>query len=201
MNLSDIIFAVLTIIINGITLYLFILYAYDTWNLSKATFKSTNENSNIVGVAVETVEITSKTLEEHIRNKDIQVAPLIFVFLEHVDKDNPTKIYLTVKNCGKGVATDIKISFDPQLKPSEYFDLNHIKELTEFIPVLPPGEFIRHGFASTIEYLNNPDSPLTYNVNIKYKGGIFLHEREINQQISMDFFTRGTRANRISEIT
>lgn len=193
-------FFIINLAFNLITLVLLIIYAKDTWNLSNTTLDATKETAKVADTAIESVKVVSQSFDEELKYKDFQTAPMIFAFLEHAE-DSSTHIYLTIRNCGKGVARNVKVSFMPELRPSKGFDLNHIKQLTENIPVLPPGKFIKHGFAVTTEYLNDSKSPLKYEVMIKFKGGIYDHEREFRQEISFDFFTRGTRANQISEIS
>lgn len=191
----------INLLINAVTLILFVIYAKDTWNLANTTLATTEETAKTADITIESVKVISETLDEHLQYKDVQIAPMVFAFLEP-DKEHPRHIYLTIRNCGKGVARDVEVSFTPALKPSEHFDLAHIKQLTEFIPILPPNKFIKHGFVYiNEEYLECKENPLIYKVLIKFKGGIYDYQREFKQEISLDFFTRGSLANQISEIT
>ncbi len=192
--------SIIAFLTNAVALVFLIIYTRATSNIAVATELSADETARMANLTTETADITAKTLEELVATRDAQIAPYIFVYLDQMDGEDSTKIFLVVKNAGKGVARDVCISFDPELQPTEGYNLEHIKRLTSFIPTLPPGEEIRHAFAFTIDYYKaEPALPSAYDVRISYYGGVVEDERTSVQRISMAFFT-GWRSNRLTKI-
>jgi uncharacterized protein YpmB len=192
--------SIITFLTNAVALVFLIIYTRATSSIATATELSADETARIADLTTATADITAKTLEELIATRDARIAPHVFVYLDQMEGEDSTKIFLVVKNAGSGVAKDVRISFDPELQPTEGYNLEHIKRLTSYIPTLPPGEEIRHAFAFTIDYYKaEPALPSAYDVHISYYGGIVEDKRTSVQQISMGFFT-GRRSNRLTKI-
>jgi hypothetical protein len=192
--------SIIAFLTNAAALVFLIIYTRATSSIAAATELSAEETARMASLTVATADVTAKTLEELVTTRDAQIAPHIFVYLDQMEGESSTRIFLVVKNAGKGAASDVRISFDPELQPTKGYNLEHIKRLTSYIPTLPPGEEIRHAFASTIEhYKAEPALPSAYDVRISYYGGVVEGERKSVQRISMAFFT-GWRTNRLTRI-
>jgi hypothetical protein len=151
-------------------------------------------------ITEESFSVSERILNEMQEIRNAQTAPYVFAYLDQGKNNNDaTKIFLVIKNAGSGIARNVRVSFDPELQNGGTYSLKHIKQLTNFIPALPPGGEIRHAFALTIKYYNaEPPLPKQYNVRITYSGGLRQAERVVEQVISFDFF-QGLRINKIEQ--
>lgn len=186
-------------IINLATLFFVIKYTNETYNIAKSTQKSTNEVAEMAKITEESFDISEKILNEMKETRDAETAPYVFAYFDHVEEDNETKLFLVIKNAGKGIARDIKINIEPELQNGNTYSLKHIKQIINNMPPLPPSGEIRHAFALTTQYFKTtPPLPQNYKIQISFNGGINKSTRTVEQEISLDFF-RGSRLNRIKE--
>jgi hypothetical protein len=182
-----------------VTLIYVIKYTRRTYSIAASTGEAAREAAETARITNESVEISSKMLEEMRETRDAQIAPYVFAYFDQVKGESSTKIFLVVKNAGGGQARDVRVTFDPELQNDDTYSLKHIKQLTKYIPSLPPGGEIRHAFAFTIKYFNaEPPLPMKYKVRTSFYGGVKKDERIVDQVISLDFFI-GLRTNRVEE--
>jgi hypothetical protein len=182
-----------------VTLIYVIKYTRRTYSIADSTGEAAREALETARITNESVEISSKMLEEMRETRDAQIAPYVFAYFDQVKGESSTKIFLVVKNAGGGQASDVRVTFDPELQNDNTYSLKHIKQLTKYIPSLPPGGEIRHAFAFTIKYFNTePPLPMKYKVRTSFYGGVKKDERIVEQVISLEFFL-GLRTNRVEE--
>lgn len=170
---SDYIMDGLTAFYSFLTLILAII-AFCSFRVTRkqseaALNESRKQSEATLQVAREANAATIKTIEEMREARDQDSAPYVVASFEF---DAPI-IFFVVKNLGKSVATEIKLSIDPPfaiVNPS--MNLNELSFLKDGIEGLVPGNEIRTFFASAITYFSNPDFPLKYKVTIAYRGGI-----------------------------
>jgi hypothetical protein len=183
--------------INLITLIYLHIYTKKTYSIAKSTRRTAGQAAESAKITEESFKVSTKILDEMRETRDAQIAPYVFAYLDQGNDAEATKIYLMIKNAGRGVARNVRVSFDPELQNGGTYSLAHIRQLTNEIPALPPGGEIRHAFAFTIKYFNaEPSLPKQYNVRITYHGGLNKEERTVEQTISLDFF-QGLRINKI----
>jgi hypothetical protein len=181
------------------TLFFVTRYTQRTDSIAQSTYATALEAAEMAKITEESLKISEKMLEEMRETRDAQTAPYVFTYFDQVKGQDATKIFLVVKNTGKGMARDVRVTFDPELQNDQTFSLKHIQQLTKHIPSLPPGGEIRHAFAFTIKYFNaEPPLPTCYKVRATFHGGVKKGERVVEQVISLDSFV-GLRINRVEE--
>lgn len=186
-------------LVSLVTLVCIVKYTLRTGSIAKSTHETALEVVATAKITEESLEISSKILAEMRETRDAQTAPYVFVYFDQMRGEDATKIFLVIKNAGRGQARDVRVTFDPELQNDHTYSLEHIQQLIKYIPSLPPGGEIRHAFASTIKYLNlEPSLPMRYRVRTTYYGGVKNIERIVEQVISLDSF-RGLRINRVEE--
>jgi hypothetical protein len=186
-------------LVSVVTLRYMIAYTRSTFSIAQSAQDTALEAEETAKTTERALDISSKILEEMRETRDAQTAPYVYVYFDQMRGEDAAKIYLVVKNAGKGLARDVRIAFDPELQNDSTFSLEHIQQLTKYIPFLPPEGMIRHPFIFTVDYWNSqPPHPLRYKVCISYYGGIKDGQRIVEQVISFDFF-QGSRLNRLEE--
>lgn len=186
-------------LVSLVTLIYMTKYTRSTYGIAQSTYEAALEAAETAKITEEDVETTLKTLEEMRETRDAQIAPYVFAYFDQMRGEDPTKIFLVVKNAGGGQALDVRVTFDPELQNGGTYSLKHIRQLTNHIPSLPPGGEIRHAFALTIEYFKaQPPLPTKYRTQISFYGGVDKRERLVKQVISLDPFT-GLRINRLEQ--
>jgi hypothetical protein len=162
-------------IVQVLTLICLIVYVIKTWEIASATREAARSSE--------------KTLQEMKQAREQEYAPYILVYCE-VPIPYDTMIYLIVKNIGKSIAVDVKISFTPRLSSSvtytNDFDINNITFLKEGIKSIPPGYVIRTTLGRAVEYFSHSDFPLKYEVEISYVDSI--NKIKINSSQTIDLF-------------
>lgn len=198
-DVIEIIFLAASCLIGLVTFVYVIKYTRRTYSIARSTRETALEAAAMAKVTEESLEISSKVLEEMRETRDAQTAPYVFAYFDQIEGEDPTKIFLVIKNAGTGQARDVQVTFDPELQNGGTYSLKHIRQLTEHIPSLPPGKEIRHAFALTVKYFNaQPQLPMKYRVRITFYGGVKKDERVVEQVISLDSFL-GLRINRVEE--
>lgn len=184
----------------GLVTFVYVIkYTRRTYSIARSTRETAMEAAATARITEESLEISSKVLEEMRETRDAQTAPYVFAYFDQIKAEDSAKIYLMIKNAGAGQARDVRVRFDPELQNGGTYSLKHIRQLTEHIPSLPPGKEIRHAFALTVTYFQaQPQLPMKYRVHITFYGGVKKDERIVEQVISLDFF-RGLRINRVEE--
>ena len=142
------------------TLIALVVYVVKTWEMASATRRS--------------AEIAESTLREMRDARDQEVAPYVIVSFDV--NMNRNIIYLTVRNIGKTIATNVKLSFDPELA-GDFFSRHGKSNLVDkIIPSMPPGHEIRALFDTVPRYLAS-GGPLSYTARISYYGGLNTEEK------------------------
>jgi hypothetical protein len=198
-DIIEIICLVVGLLINLLTVIFIIVYTNKTYSIAKSTRKTVTETAAMAKITAESFDVSEKILIEMKETRDAQISPYVFAYFDHIEKDNVTKLFLVIKNAGKGIARDIKINIEPDLQNDNTYSLKHIKQIINNMPPLPPSGEIRHAFALTTQYFKaTPPLPQNYKIQISFKGGINKSHRIVEQVISLDFF-QGSRLNRIIE--
>ena len=198
-EIIEIVVLVVSCLVSFVTLVFVTRYTQRTDSIAQSTYETALEAAEMAKITEESLEISAKILEEMRETRDAQTAPYVFTYFDQVKGQDATKIFLVVKNMGKSMARDVRVTFDPELQNDQTFSLKHIRQLTKHIPSLPPGGEIRHAFDFTIKYFNaEPPLPRCYKVRATFHGGVKKGERVVEQVISLDSFV-GLRINRVEE--
>lgn len=198
-DIIEIICLIIGGIFNLLTLYFLVKYTQKTYTIAKSTQKTASETAAMAKLTEESFAISANILDEMIETRDAEISPYVFVFIDQMEEENAVKLFLVIKNVGKGIAKNIKIKFEPELQNGGTYSLKHINQIINNMPPLPPGGEIRHAFALTTKYLTaTPSLPKQYNVFISFIGGIKKAERTFEQVVSLDFF-QGSRLNSLRE--
>ncbi|HEX8746141.1 MAG TPA: hypothetical protein VF717_03020 [Pyrinomonadaceae bacterium] len=186
-------------LVSFVTLIYVIKYTRRTTSIAESTARAADEAAQTARITEQSVEISSRMVEEMRETRDAQIAPYVFAYFDQMKGKDATKIFLVIKNAGAGQAKDVRVKFEPELQNAGDYSLKHIRRLTEYIPSLPPGGEIRHAFALTVTYFKaQPPLPKKYKVHTTFYGGAKKDERKVEQVISLDFFS-GRRSNRVEE--
>lgn len=137
-------------VINLVTLIYLRIYIEKTYSIAKSTRRTAAQAAEAAKTTEESFKVSTKILGEMLETRDAQIAPYVFAYLNQGNNDEATKIYLVIKNAGRGVARNVRVAFDPELQNDGTYSLSHIKQLTNKNPALPLGGEIRHAFALTI---------------------------------------------------
>ncbi len=154
------------------TLITLILYVIKTWEMAAASKRS--------------AEIAEKTLQELRDTRDAEIAPYVIAYMDVPDSDR--QLYLIIKNIGKSMATNIKITFDPPLQ-TPYPDMLARVLPKDGIPSMPPNYEIRTVVDSFHKY--KISGPMIYNVELTYFGGISNNPRTASYVLDL-WLHRGT---------
>ncbi len=187
------------LVINLLTFIFVIIYTNKTYSIAESTRKTVSETATMAKITGESFDVSEKILEEMKGIRKAENAPYVFVYIDQIENDSAVKLYLVIKNAGKGIARDIKIKFEPELQNEGTYSLKHIKQIINNLPPLPPSGEIRHAFILTTKYFKvKPSLPRKYDVQISFNDGVKKTERIIKQVISLGFI-QGSKLNRIEE--
>ena len=143
-------------VVQILTLLALIVYVIKTWQMAAAT----REYS----------AISELTLQEMRDTRDQETAPHIVVYFDI--PFGQQFIFLVIKNIGKTSAERVKIDINPPLINSKEKNFNELPFIKEGIDTIPPSYEIRTMFDFFPHYMNNEDSPLTFDANVTYFGGV-----------------------------
>ena len=87
-----------------VTFIYMIRYTRSTYGIAQSTRETALEAAAMAKITEEAVEISSKTLEEMRETRDAQIAPYVFAYFDQMKGQDPTKIFLVIKNAGGGQA-------------------------------------------------------------------------------------------------
>lgn len=127
----------------------------------------------IVSVGLVTATIlytinTGRQVEEMKAARELATAPNVVAYL-HVDHRAIAGI--AIKNIGKGIARDIRLRFDPDLRTSKDFDPMEMSIVENGLESLVPGQEIVAFLDLTRDYFKN-NLPIRYQTTIEFSGGI-----------------------------
>jgi hypothetical protein len=144
------------LLIQILTLIALIVYVAKTWEMASATKESAKSAEN--------------TLLEMREMRDQESAPYVIVFF-----DVPyakSLVYLVIKNLGKSIAKDVKLSFEPSLQSSDVGNLENLSLFDKGIASLAPAQELRVLIDTTVAFFGEPGLPLISSVAITYHGGL-----------------------------
>jgi hypothetical protein len=143
------------LIAQVLTLCVLVVYVIKTWHIASATKESARATQSMV--------------EEMRESRDWETAPYIVAFFDKPYGRLP--IDLVIKNVGKTMATDVKVSFEPKMTNSLGNELDELTIIKDGIPSMPPGYEIRTFFDMAHKRFENVNLPLTYKVSVTFSGG------------------------------
>jgi hypothetical protein len=150
--------------------------ARDTKRLADVTKDMADTNRMSAEASLKSANAAEETVKELIAARDQDIAPYVVAYFDA--PYGKSIIHLVIKNIGKTVAHNVKLTFNPSLhSTTQGIELNTLAVITDGIGSLPPGHEIRTVFDSTISLFGNKNAPLIYKANISYFGGIQTGER------------------------
>ncbi len=159
--------------IQILSLIFLIAYVIKTWEMASATRKA--------------AEATEKSVFEMRETRDQETTPYIIVYFDIPPESNI--IYLVVKNIGRTVATQIKLTFTPPLQTRDNRpNINELNLIKNGIEVMPPNHEIRTIVDSFSEYINNNELPLQYSARVSYYGGMDNKQRILEQPLDLSAY-------------
>lgn len=123
------------------------------------------------GLVVATIFYTLNTrrqVEEMRAARELATAPNVIAYL-HVDHRAVAGV--AIKNIGNGIARDIKMHTEPDLKTSQDFEPMKMSIFENGMDSLIPGQEIVAFLDMTFDYFKQ-DLPVRYEVTIDFTGGI-----------------------------
>jgi hypothetical protein len=201
---AETIILILNTVISAAALVALIVYVVKTANIAKATQYSAEKTEQIAEATLKSVEMSEKVLREMEASRELLVAPHVIMYFDNQYQDFG-RIFLVVRNVGKGVAYDVGFKFTPALVNSQGEEIGNIFMLKQGIPSLPPGYEIRHSFDrigsyfdSQRNYLDN-GLPKRYEVEVTFYGGIRNEKKTLTQVLDLEVFI-GTHVVRVKKI-
>jgi hypothetical protein len=150
-----------------------IVYVIKTAEVAKETKKS--------------ARAMEKSIDEMVADRDQEYAPYVVVYFD-AQTDSPI-FDLVVKNTGKSIADNVRISFDPPLQTSlKNFDISKLSFIHQPIPTMPPGFELRTSFDRLENRLNSDTLPKTYKVRVSYFGGLQQKMRQLEFVLDLNTF-------------
>lgn len=150
-----------------------IIYVVKTAEVAKETKKS--------------ARAMEKSIEEMVADRDQEFAPYIIVYFD-AQTDSPI-FDLVVKNTGKSIADNIKITFDPPLQTSlKNYDISKLSFIHQAIPAMPPGYELRSAFDRLETRLISESLPKLYKVQVSYFGGLNQKLRRLEYVLDINTF-------------
>lgn len=180
-----------------------VVYVVKTAKIAKSTQYSAEKTEQIAQATLSSVELSEKVLREMEASRDLLVAPHVIVYFDNQYEDFG-RLFLVVRNVGKGVAYNVSFKFTPALVNSQGEEIGNIFMLKEGIPSLPPGYEIRHAFDRIGSYFDGEGSyrdgglPKRYEVAVTFYGGIASKERTLVQVLDLEVFI-GTHVVRVKK--
>jgi hypothetical protein len=162
----------ITTIIQATTLIVVIIYTIFTARMTSAARASADAANN--------------TIKEMKEAREQENAPYIVVYFD-IHTSNHL-IYLIIKNVGKSIATDVKLTFTPSLSSRVFKEINDTPLITNGISSLPPNYELRTLFDGVINRFDNPDFPMIYEVEVSYTGGLVKERKTSTQIIDLSMF-------------
>lgn len=160
------------LIIQIPTLIALIVYVIKTWEMATATR--------------EAAEAAQNTLLEMREARDQETAPYVIAYF---DVPNDTRsLDLVIKNIGKSMATNVTVSFDPQLKLRDPYENMLARVLPpEGIPSIPPDYEIRTALDFFMNYKQS-GLPMKFTIDVSYQGGIRKEKRSATYNSDLTLF-------------
>lgn len=152
------------------SLVFLIVYVIKTWEMASATRKA--------------AEATEKSVTEIRETRDQETAPFVIAYFDV--QTESSLIYLVVKNIGRTVATQVKLTFTPSLRSSnDNRLLGEVGFIKNGIESMPPNYEIRTLVDSSVAYFGKKEIPLKYDVEITCYGGLESKKRVTNLQLDL----------------
>jgi hypothetical protein len=161
-----------TTIIQAATLIVVIIYTVYTARMTSAARASADAANN--------------TINEMKEAREQENAPYIVVYFDV--PQNKHLIYLIIKNVGKSIATDVKLTFTPSLSSRVFKDIDDTPLIKNGISSLPPNYELRTLFDGVINRFGNATFPMTYTVDVSYTGGLVKERRTSSQTLDLSMF-------------
>jgi len=162
----------ITTIIQAVTLIVVIIYTIYTARMTSAARASADAANN--------------TVNEMKEAREQENAPYIVVYFD-IPQNKPL-IYLIIKNVGKSIATDVKLTFTPSLTSNVFKGINDVPLIKNGISSLPPNYELRTLFDGTINRFGNANFPMTYTVEVMYIGGMTKERKTTSQVLDLSMF-------------
>jgi len=162
----------ITTIIQAATLIVVIVYTIYTARMTSAARASADAANN--------------TIKEMKEAREQENAPYIVVYFDI--PQNKHVINLVIKNVGKSIATDVKLTFTPSLSSNVFKDINDTPLIKNGISSLPPNYELQTLFDGIINRFGNAAFPMTYTVEVSYIGGLVKDRRTSIQTLDLSMF-------------
>lgn len=163
---------IITTAVQVITLIVVIIYTIYTAKMTSAARGSADAANN--------------TVKEMKESREQENAPYIVVYFD-IPQNKPL-IYLIIKNIGKSIATDVKLTFSPSLTSNVFKGINDVPLIKNGISSLPPNFELRTLFDGAINRFGNENFPMTYTVEISYTGGLAKARKTTSQVLDLSLF-------------
>jgi len=170
--ITQIVTAIITTIAQIATLVVVIIYTIYTARMTSAAKTS--------------ADAANQTINEMKEARDQENAPYIVVYFDL--PINKHLIYLVIKNVGKSIAEDVKLTFIPSLSSTVFKGINDVPLIKNGISSIPPNYEIRTLFDGAIQRFGKTDLPLTYTVEVSYLGGLAKNRRASTQILDLSMF-------------
>jgi hypothetical protein len=164
--------AIITTAAQVATLIVVIIYTVYTARMTSAARASADAANN--------------TITEMKDAREQENAPYIVVYFDI--PQNKHVIYLIIKNVGKSIATDVKLTFTPSLSSNVFRGINDVPLIKDGISSLPPNYELRTFFDGVINRFGNSAFPMTYTVEVSYTGGLVKDRKTNIQTLDLSMF-------------
>lgn len=142
---------------------------------------------------------TEKSIEEMVKDRNLEFAPYIVVYFD-AQTDSPI-FDLVIKNTGKTIANQVKVTFEPPLQTSlKNYDLGRLALIHQPIPAIPPGFELRTSIDRLETRLDSDTLPKQYKVMVTYTGGLNDDVRKLDYLLDLSVF-HGILETHVSSLT
>jgi hypothetical protein len=159
-----------------------IRYVRMTSEIAESSEMSTAALKQTTAADLKSAELSRQILAEMKETRSLLTAPLVTAYFEKGGDERVTYLFFVLENVGRGVATDIRFSFSPELRSHDEESVERILELGKGVDSLPPNYRLKNLLGRAGYYIDleddgtgeeiNPEAPRRFEVTVDFKDAV-----------------------------
>lgn len=159
-----------------------IRYVRMTSRIAESSELSTAALKKTTAASLKSVELLRQVLAEMKQTRSLLTAPLVTAYFERGGDERVTYLFFVLENVGRGVATNVRFSFSPELRGNDEESVERILELGKGVDSLPPNYRLKNLFGRAGYYIDldddgtgedlNDEAPRRFEVTVDFKDAI-----------------------------
>lgn len=159
-----------------------IRYVRMTSEIAESSEMSTAALKQTTAASLKSAELSRQVLAEMKETRSLLTAPLVSAYFEKGGDERVTYLFFVLENVGRGVATDIRFSFSPELWSHDEESVARILELGKGVDSLPPNYRLKNLLGRAGYYIDleddgtgeeiNAEAPRRFEVTVDFKDAV-----------------------------